>query len=208
MRRPARPSRRDRSGSLAALRTRRTRSPRRPVQAQFRAIDRPIPAISGDVPVEAVLVRPETHLPPRQVADGVGVDAGRDEPVGVADADAHPVLQSRQLRRDGVAVETDVLQDKAGGPARSLRARVVGREIAIDAVPDLRPQHPKTDRLGDLQSAVGLQLHIAEVRSVWAFAAVAPKSSSASASAIRLATIVQPSATFGAARATSSPNSK
>jgi hypothetical protein len=136
--------------------------PLEPVQAQFRAIDRPGPSIPGDVPVEAVLVRPETDLPPRQVVDRVGVDPGRDEPVGVADADAHPVLQSRHLRRDGVAVETDVLQDKAGGRARSPRARVVGREIAVEAVPDLRPQHSKADRLGDLEAAVRLQLHIAE----------------------------------------------
>ena len=64
--------------------------------------------------------------------------------------------------RDGVAVEGGVLQDKVGGRARSPEARVVSREIAIDAVPDLRPQHPKADRLGYLGAAVGLQLHIAE----------------------------------------------
>ena len=52
--------------------------PVEPVQAQFRAIDWPIPAISGDVPVEAVFVRPEANLPPCQVADRVGMDAGRD----------------------------------------------------------------------------------------------------------------------------------
>src|SRR6516225_9526208 len=64
--------------------------------------------------------------------------------------------------RDGVAVEGGVLQDKVGGRARSPEARVVSREIAIDAVPNLRPQHPKADRLGYLEAAVGLQLHIAE----------------------------------------------
>ena len=57
-----------------------------------------------------------------------------------------------------------------------------------------------------LSGCSSTSLRKSRIRSVWAPAAVAPKSSSASA--IRLAAIVQPKATLGAARAASSPNSK
>jgi len=139
--------------------------PVEPVQAQFRAIDRPGPAIPGDVPVEAVLVRSETHLPPRQVADGVGVDAGGTSRLGspmrmrTPFSNRDTCVGTASPSREASSRTKPVVERDPQGPAG---ARVVSREIAIDAVPDLRPQHPKADRLGYLEAAVGLQLHIAE----------------------------------------------
>ena len=124
--------------------------PVEPVQAQFRAIDRPGPAIPGDVPVEAVLVRSETHLPPRQVADGVGVDAGGTSRLGspmrmrTPFSNRDTCVGTASPSREASSRTKPVVERDPQGPAG---ARVVSREIAIDAVPDLRPQHPKADRL-------------------------------------------------------------
>ena len=63
---------------------------------------------------------------------------------------------------DGIAVETDVLQRKAGSRVRSPPPLVIGREITIDAVLDLRPQYLECDRLGDVEAAVGLYRYIAD----------------------------------------------
>src|SRR5262249_46809220 len=118
--------------------------------------------IPGDIPVESIRISPEMYLPPRQVMDRVGMHAGRDEVIGVADLEAHPAWQSRLLRRDRVTVETDVLQDKPGGRARTPWTPIIDWKIAIDPVPNPRPQHPKGDRLGDVERALRSDLYIAD----------------------------------------------
>jgi hypothetical protein len=60
----------------------------------LRTVDRELPGVTGDVPVELVEVLEETDLPVRTVDDQVSVRAARNDDIGRADPDALTVLST------------------------------------------------------------------------------------------------------------------
>jgi hypothetical protein len=88
--------------------------------------------------------------------------AGRQQPVGAADAHAHPVRQplgDEVLRRAVAGYGLDVEADLDAG---AVAIGVGGGEIAQDAAADLPPLGLHADRLGDRKVAVALDHGIAD----------------------------------------------
>ena len=76
------------------------------------SVDREIPAVAGDVPVELVIaVEPADH-PGRAVADGIVMLADGHDLVGAADADADAVGQRLDLVRLSLPVEQVPIRSK------------------------------------------------------------------------------------------------
>ena len=105
----------------------------RQVHAGLCVLDRKLPGVAGDVPVELVVVVEEAQLPVGPVADAVHVFAARQIDVAVTDADAHAVAQLLErvslpvtVTGNAVHLETD--------PHEIIEAVAIrGREVPEDA---------------------------------------------------------------------------
>jgi hypothetical protein len=108
------------------------------------AVDRQVPAVAGDVPVQLVVALEVAQLPVRAVADGVLLAAMLDEAIRAADVNTHAVratLGVEGLRR---AVARDLEHLESDPVAIAEPVTVVGREITVDAPPDeFAPRLPR-----------------------------------------------------------------
>ena len=102
------------------------------------------------VPVKLVIGGEEAELASCRVADHVGMFADRHVPVGVADPEAHAIVDRFARIMLGLAVPLDALDLEADVDAVAV-ALVAGREIAGDAVTDLLAFDIHAERLGDVK---------------------------------------------------------
>ena len=117
-------------------------------------IDREIPEIAGDVPVEFRLAVEPADLPAGAVAQSVGVVAARDDRILVADIDADgavPAFGVIALRHAVAADVENAERNLAQGAARVLEGE---RKVTIDAVSDLRAFRLDADGFDDGEFAV------------------------------------------------------
>ena len=101
------------------------------------------------------------ELPVGAVADRVGVFAGVEDDIGVADPDAYAVRLLLGAKRLRPSVARDALHVEARDHARATTVGVAGREVAEDAAADLVALGTHAQRLGHLERAVGPDLDVA-----------------------------------------------
>ena len=114
-------------------------------------LDRHVPLVAGDVPVELVVVLEEPEPVHRPVVERDG--AGRVLGAGHPDLELLVVAGAAALELERRAVgpgRRGAAQPE--GPVESLRRAVVHRHRAIDPVP--LPAEARRDRLGDVDAAI------------------------------------------------------